>query len=136
MLKAVFAPDHFVHYADVGLDDADNFRRDILIDVIGDRDAWAVVLDQFDCNVHALQETLRVNAAQNEAAFVKSFGTLGAGADADSREGMADAGEEAALFGKGAAIAYYGKGIHLKTVVVVETKRLVLDDTFIQLEAA
>ena len=77
MLKAVLPPDHFVHYADVGLDDADNFRRDILIDVIGNGNARAIVLYQFDCNVHALQQALGVNAAQNKATFVEGFRTLG-----------------------------------------------------------
>ena len=135
MLKTVFAPNHFVHDADVGLDYADYFRGDVFIDIIGNGDAWAVVLYQFDCNVNALQEALGVDAAQDETTFVEGFGTFSAGADADSREGMADAGEEAALFWKGATVAYYGKCIHLKAVVVVEAKRLVLYDALVQLEA-
>ena len=47
---------------------------------------------------------------------------------------MAYAGEEAALLGQGATVAHHGKGVHLKTVVVVEAQRLVLDDAFVQLE--
>ena len=82
-----------------------------------------------------MQQAFGVDAAQNEAALVEGFGTLGAGADADGREGMADAGEEAALLWQGATVAYYSKGIHLKTVVIVEAKRFVLDDALIQLEA-
>ena len=50
--------------------------------------------------------------------------------------GMADAGEEAALLGQGAAVAHHGKGVHLQAVVVVEAQGLVLDDARVQLEAA
>ena len=135
MLKAVFAPDHFVHDTDVALDDADYFCRDILIHVIGNWNTWAVVLYQLYCDVHALQQAFSVDATQDEAAFVEGFGALCAGTDADCWEGMADAGEETAFLWKGAAIADYSKGIHLKAVVVVETKWLVLNDTLIQLEA-
>lgn len=44
-------------------------------------------------------------------------------------------GEETALFGEGATITYYGEGVHLETVVVVEAEGLVLDDTWVELEA-
>ena len=47
---------------------------------------------------------------------------------------MAYAGEEATLFGEGATITYHGEGVHLKTVVVVETEGLVLDNTGVELK--
>lgn len=48
---------------------------------------------------------------------------------------MAYAGKEAALFGKGTTVTYYGEGVHLKAVVVVKTEGLMLDDTRVELEA-
>ena len=74
MLKAVFPPNHFVYDADVALDDADYFCRNVLIHIIGNGDAWAVVLYQFNCNVNTLQEAFRIDAAQNEATLVEGFG--------------------------------------------------------------
>ncbi len=48
---------------------------------------------------------------------------------------MADAGEERGFLGKGAAIADDGESVHLKAVVVVEAEGLMLDDTWVELEA-
>lgn len=48
---------------------------------------------------------------------------------------MADAGEERGFLGKGSAIADNGEGVHLKTVIVVKTEGLMLDDTWVELEA-
>ena len=48
---------------------------------------------------------------------------------------MTDAGEEGGFFGKGSAIADDGEGVHLETVVVVEAEGLMLDDTWVELEA-
>ena len=48
---------------------------------------------------------------------------------------MVDAGEEGGFFGKGSAIADDGEGVHLETVVVVEAEGLMLDDTWVELEA-
>lgn len=63
-----------------------------------------MVLDELYGYIDTLQEALGVNATEHKAAFVKSLGTLGACADADRRERMTNAGEEAALLGQGAAI--------------------------------
>lgn len=76
-----------------------------------------------------------VDACQDETSLVQGFWALGAGADADSRERMAHAGEKAALLGQGAAVADHGEGVHLQAVVVVEAQRLVLDDPLVQWEA-
>ena len=75
---------------------------------------------KFYGGIDGLEEALRVNAGNNEVAFVDGFGPFRTGSDADGREGVADTGEEAALFGQGATVAHDGKGIHLKTVVVME----------------
>ena len=48
---------------------------------------------------------------------------------------MTYAGEEAAFFGEGAAVAYYGEGVHLEAVVVMEAERFVLNHSFIELGA-
>lgn len=49
---------------------------------------------------------------------------------------MADAREEAALLRQSAAVADHSEGVHLEAVVVVESERLMLDDTWIELKAA
>ena len=79
------------------------------------------IFTEFHRGIYCLKETLLVDAGNDEVAFVDGFGAFGTGADADGWEGMADAGEEAAFFGEGAAITDYGEGIHLEAVVVVET---------------
>ena len=48
---------------------------------------------------------------------------------------VAHTGEEAAFFGKCAAIAHHCKGVHLKAVIVVETEWLVLNHALIEFEA-
>ena len=85
-------------------------------------------------SVYCLEQLLFVDTSNDKVALVDGFGALGTGADADGRERMAYTGEEATLFGKGATITYYGEGVHLKTVVVVEAEGLVLDDTWVELE--
>lgn len=97
-------PDHLIHHADVGLDDADHLGGDVFVNVVGDRDAGEAVADEGDGNVYALEKALGVDAGEHEAAFVEGFGALCAGADADGREGVANGGEEAALLGQGARI--------------------------------
>lgn len=47
---------------------------------------------------------------------------------------MADAREEAALLRQSAAVADHSEGVHLEAVIVVESERLMLDDTWIELE--
>ena len=85
--------------------------------------------------IHRLQETVSVDASDEETTLVQSFRTFRARADAHRREGMSHAGEEAALLGQGAAVAHHRKGVHLQAVVVVEAQRLMLDDTWVELEA-
>ncbi len=75
--------------------------------------------------VDGLQQAILVDAGEDEAGLVEAFGALGAGADAHRGEGVPHRGEEAALFGQGAAVGDYGGGVHLQAVVVVEAEGLV-----------
>lgn len=93
-------------------------------------------MDEFHSNGNALKKALGVNSAEDEAALVQGFRTLGRGTDADGRERMAYAGEEAGFLRKGAGVRDHAESVHLKAVVVMEAKRLVLDDTPVKLEAA
>ena len=97
-------PHHLVDYAHVGLDDADDFGGDVFIYIIGDGDAREAVADEGDGNVYALQEALGVDAGEDKAALVQGFRPLRASPNAHRREGMADGGEEAALFRQGTGI--------------------------------
>lgn len=101
------------------MDNLDYFVADV-VGVVGYGDAVVAVAGHADGEVHALQEALLVNAAEDEAGFVEGFGTLCAGADAYGGDGFADGGVETALLGKGAAVAHHAEGVHLQTVVVVE----------------
>lgn len=93
------------------------------------------VTAEFDGGVNCLEQGFLVNTSNDEVALVDGFGTLGRSTDADGGEGVADAGEERGFLGKGSAIADDGEGVHLKAVVVVETEGLMLDDTWVELEA-
>ena len=130
-----FPPYHLVDDTDVALDDADHFGGDVLVDVVGYGNARQTVLDKAYCNIHALQESLFVDAAEDEASFVEGFGTLCAGADTNCGEGMANRSEETAFLGQCARIRYHCEGVYLKAVIVVEAKRLVLNDSTIELES-
>ena len=91
---------------------------------------------EFDGGVDCLEEALFVYAGDNEVAFVDGFGSFGGCADADGRERVAYAGEERAFFRECTAVTYYSKGVHLQAVVVMESERLVLYDTGVELETA
>ena len=43
---------------------------------------------------HGLEQTLLINTCNEKACFVQGLGALGAGADADGREWVANRGEE------------------------------------------
>ena len=113
-------PNHLVDDAGIALDDFDDFGGDVLVYVVGHGDTVEAVLAKADGGVDCLKQAAAVDAGDDEAALVDGLGALRAGADAHGGEGMADAGEETALFGQRAAVAHYGEGIHLKAVVVVE----------------
>lgn len=129
------APNHFVDNANVRLDDANDLRGDVFVHVVGNRDARQAVADEGDGYVYALQEALGVDAGKHEAALVEGFGTLGRCPNADGREGMADRSEKATLLRQSATIRHHRESIHLKAIIVMETQRLVLNHTGIQLKA-
>lgn len=87
-------PHHLVDDADVTLDDLDDFGGDVFIDIIRDWDAVGAVAAEFDRGVHRLEQTLGVDAGDDEVSLVYGLGTLSAGADADGRERMSHRGEE------------------------------------------
>ena len=129
-------PHHLIHHPGITLNDPHHLRTHILIDIIRYGNPGMTIIDQRDSNIDTLEQTLGVDSTQDEAAFVQGFGALGGGADADGREGMADAGEEAGFLGKGAAVGDDAEGVHLEAVVVVEAKGFVLNDAGVQFEAA
>lgn len=96
----LFAPDHFVDHAGVGLDELDDFGRDALVNVVGYGEAEVAVVVHLYGYIHGLQQRGFVNASEDKVAFVKSFRTLGGSADAYGSNGFADAQEEAAFFGQ------------------------------------
>lgn len=75
--------------------------------------------------IHGLQEGPLVDTGEDEAGVVERLGTLGGGADADGREGMAYGGEEARFLGERAGVGDNGRGVHLQAVVVVEAEGFV-----------
>lgn len=130
-----FAPDHFVDDANVGLDDFYYFGAYVFVYVVGDWDSVLAVAAEFYGCINCLEERLFVDTGDDKVALVNSLRTLCGGANADGWEWVAHTGEEAAFFRKCAAIAHHSKGVHLKTVVVVETEWLVLNHAFIEFEA-
>ncbi len=65
-----FSPNHFVHYTHVALDDADNLGADVLINIVGNRDAMMAVFDEFYCDVNTLQQAFGVDATQDKTPFI------------------------------------------------------------------
>ena len=132
----LFSPDHLVDDADIGLDDFHDLVGDVFVGVVRNRDSAAVFLltDHLDGRVDRLQKPLCIDAGEDEAGFVQRLGAFGGGANADGRERMPDRGEERGFLGQRAGIGHDTSGVHLQAVVVVESKRLVLDHAFIELE--
>ena len=83
-----------------------------------------------------LQQAPLGDAGQRETGLVQRLGALGGGADADRRERMADAREEAAFLGQRAGVGHDAEGVHLQAVVVMEAQRLMLNDALVELKAA
>jgi len=75
--RSELPPNHLVHHAHIGLDDADDLGGDVLVHVVGDGDAREAVADEGDGDVNALEKADGVDAAEDEAAFVQGFGALG-----------------------------------------------------------
>lgn len=71
------APDHFVYYADVALDNLYNLRRNVLFNVIWNGDAIIAILIHCDSGVYCLQQRYFIDTCDEEACFVKCLRTFG-----------------------------------------------------------
>ena len=131
----ILSPNHLVHNTNIALDNLYYLGRNILLYIIWYRDAELAVLVEFYSCIYSLKETLLVDTCNDEIALVDCLWALGRSTDADSREWMTYTGEERRLLWKGSAIRYYRKGIHLKTIVIVEAERFMLDYSLIQFKA-
>ncbi len=87
--RSELPPNHLVHHAHIGLDDADDLRGDVLIHVVGNRDAREAVTDEGDGDIDTLEKADGIDAAEDEAAFVQGLGALGRCPDEDGRKRMA-----------------------------------------------
>ena len=117
------------------MDELDYLGGDICIHVVGYWEAKVAVAVHLHSYVNGLEETVFVNAGEDEVAFVEGFGALCGGADAHSGDGFAYAEEETTLFGECAGVADNGKGVQLEVVVVMETERFVGDNALVKFEA-
>lgn len=135
-LYIIFPPHHLVHNPYIALDDLDDFGGDVLVGVVGDREAVEAVTAEFHSGVDGLKEAFFVYAGDDEVTFVDGFRTLGARPDADRRERVSDTGKETALLREGATVAHHCESVHLETVVIMEAERLVTDDPRVEPEAA
>ena len=118
------------------MDDFHDLRADVFFDVIRDGDSVVAVGVHRYCGIDSLQERLFVDSGDKEARLVKRFGAFRAGTDANCRERVADAREEGAFFGQGAAVAHDGEGVHLQAIVVMESEGFMLNHALVELEAA
>ena len=133
--ESEFSPDHLVDDADIGLYDPDDLAGDV-VGVIGYGDTAVAVGGHPHGELHGLKQSLRVNAAEDEASLVEGLGPLGAGPDADRRDGPSYGGVERALLGERAAVADSAEGVHLEAVVVMEAQGLLHPDPRVQPEPA
>ena len=84
--------------------------------------------------IHSLQQRLFVDTGYKETALIQSLRTFRTGTNTNSRERMANTCEERRLFRQGPTIRNYSVGIHLKAIVIMETKWLMLYYTRVQLK--
>ena len=135
-VKSVFSPDHFVDDADVGLDDLHDLVGDVEVRVIRHWDCAAGLFICYHLNskIDRLQQPLRIDAREDKAGFVQRLRTFGRGPDTHGGDRMTDGSEKAALLRQCAAVRHYAESVHLQAVVVMEAKRLMRNDSGIQLK--
>ena len=136
LIGSLLPPHKTIHDAGIALDDPCDLHGHILGGIVGDRCAEFAVSLHLHRQVNGLQELLRVDAGENEAALVQGLRAFGGGADAHCREGLGDRQVKARLFGKRAAVGHDAEGVHLQAVVIVKAQRLVGNDAPVQLKAA
>lgn len=134
-LFSFLPPNHLVNHTGVTLDEFHNLGADVFVDIVWHRDAVVFVAYHLYGYIYGLKEVVFVDAGKDEAAFVKGFRSLGAGADADGRERVAYTGKEGTFFGQSAGVGHYTEGVHLEAVVVVEAEGFLTDYSWVQLEA-
>ena len=120
-------PDHLIYNTGVALDELDNLGADFL-NIVWYRNAIIAILAHCYCCIYTLQESVSIDTREDEAALVECLWTLCAGTDADSCNRFADRGKERAFLWECAGIRHDSKSVHLEAIVVVEAKRLVLDN--------
>ena len=131
-LKLKLPPHHLIHNPRIRLNNLHDLRRNILIDII--RHGDAMVAGGIHCHgrVDSLEQGTRVDAGDEEAAFVQGFGALGRGANAYRRERMSHRSKERRLLGESTRIRHNRKSIHLQAVVIMEPQRLMLNHATVQ----
>ena len=92
--SAFFSPNHLVHHACIRLDELDDLIGNILVRVIGDRDAEVTVFIHLNSCIDCLEQAFFIDTREDEAGFIERLGSLGGGADADCGERLADARKE------------------------------------------
>lgn len=133
---SILSPHHLADHAGVALDDLYHLVGHVFIHIVRHGNTEITVLVHLNGHIHRLQQMVTVDTGQDEIALVQRLGALCAGADAHGREGVADAGEEAALLRQSAAVGHHTERVHLEAVIVVEAQRFVLDNAPVQREAA
>ena len=136
LIGSLLPPHEAIHDAGIALNNPRDLHRHILGGIVGDRCAEVAVLLHLHCQINGLQQLLRVDAGEDEAALVQRLRPLGGGADAHCRKRLAYRQVEARLLRQGAAVGHDAEGVHLQAVVIVKAQRLVGDDAPVQLESA
>ena len=136
LIGSLLPPHEAIHDAGIALNNPRDLHRHILGGIVGDSCAEVAVLLHLHCQINGLQQLLRVDAGEDEAALVQRFRPLGGGADAHRRERLADRQVKTRLLRKRAAVGHDAEGVHLQAVIIVEAQRLVGNDAPVQLESA
>ena len=136
LIGSLLPPHEAIHDAGIALNNPRDLHRHILGGIVGDWCAEVAVLLHLHCQINGLQQLLRVDAGEDEAALVQRLRPLGGGADAHCRKRLAYRQVEARLLRQGAAVGHDAEGVHLQAVVIVKAQRLVGDDAPVQLESA
>lgn len=100
LIGSLLPPHEAIHDAGIALNNPRDLHRHILGGIVGDRCAEVAVLLHLHCQINGLQQLLRVDAGEDEAALVQRLRPLGGGADAHCRKRLAYRQVEARLSGR------------------------------------
>ena len=87
-MSLVFAPDHLINYANVRLNNFDDFSADVFVHIVWHWNAVIVIAVHFHSCIDCLKQTLFVNSTNKEATFIKSLWTFRRCTDTYCRERM------------------------------------------------